>query len=82
MQNSNEVTPHDDQMGYHIQYYISGEVLLRQIIRGFALPHANTLHRYVSFKDKSCGVLTDNIDILKSKLKESITDVSLVHDEI
>ena len=48
----------------------------------YALPRANTLHRYVSFKDKSCGVLTDNIDILKSKLKASITDVSLVHDEI
>ena len=79
MLNSNEVTPNDHQMGSHIQYYIGSGVLLRQRI---ALPHANTLHRYVSFKDKSCGVLTDNIDILKSKLKESITDVSLVHDEI
>ena len=32
--------------------------------------------------DKSCGVLTDNTDILKSQSKDNITDVSLMHDEM
>ena len=48
----------------------------------FALPHTNTLQRYVSFKEKSCGVLADNIAVLKSKLQDNVSDVALMHDEI
>ena len=45
------------------------------------LPHANTLRKYICFKEKSCGILNENIDMLKSKLKGN-ADVALMHDEI
>ena len=48
----------------------------------FALPHTNTLQRYVSLKEKSCGVLADNIAVLKLKLQDNVSDVALTHDEI
>ena len=45
------------------------------------LPHANTLRKNICFKEKRCGILNENIEMLKSKLKGS-ADVALMHDEI
>lgn len=49
-----------------------------------SLSHMPTLSTdmIIDENGKSCGVLTDNIDILKSRSKDNITDVPLMHDEM